>query len=114
MGARESQRDLIRLAAHPSLEGPSALSADAVGGAAEPHAFLDLLSVRQILQDNTSTSTSLESLACSIDLRDDPEIKNLKRNRDLITSVGKESQLKEQIKIFKAYPDCFTKRSRTD
>lgn len=116
--ARESERELMRLAAldespaNLSESRSSATSSASVEPAPTP--FLDL-AVRHKLQDHRSTVTSLESLASSIDELD----KNLKRNRDIISSVDKESQVKEQRKSFKGlFPsgDCkaSSKKSRTD
>lgn len=61
--------------------------------------FLNL-AVRNKIQER-STVTSLESLASSIDLRDEVD-KNLKRHRDnIIANVEKESQVKEQRTSFR-------------
>lgn len=79
-----------------------------------PRPFLDL-AVRHKLQDNRSTITTLESLASSIEDLD----KTLKRSRDIICTVDKESQVKEQRNSFKGiFPsgDCkdSPKKSRTN
>ncbi|XP_063838804.1 glycerophosphocholine phosphodiesterase GPCPD1-like isoform X2 [Ostrinia nubilalis] len=99
--ARESQRELMRLAALDDL--PATESSSSVHTVVESanRPFLDL-SVRNKIQER-STVTSLESLASSIDLRDDPADKNLKRNRDnnVITNIEKESQVKEQRTSFR-------------
>lgn len=87
MEARESQRDIMRLAALDDASSSAHTAADS----ARP--FLDLAARHR---GAPSTVTSLESLASSIDLRDDAADKNLKRNRDLIMSIDKESQVKEQ------------------
>lgn len=101
MEARESQRELMRLAALEDL--PATESTSSVHTAVESgnRPFLDL-SVRKKIQE-LSTVTSLESLASSIDLRDDPTDKILKRNRDndIITNIEKESQVKEQRTTFR-------------
>lgn len=100
MEARDSQRELMRLAAldKPS---PSECSSSSTRSAPETanRRYLDL-SIRNKIQAG-STVTSLESLASSIDLRDEPGDKNLKRNRDIITEMKKESQLKEQRTTFR-------------
>lgn len=113
--ARESQRELIRLA---TLEESSQSQASSTEQSTiAPAAYLDLQSVYNKIHDN-STATSLESLASSIDLRDDPSDKNLKRNRDIITTIDKESQLKEQVYAFKGLFASSTKgppkKSRLD
>ncbi|XP_013133716.1 PREDICTED: glycerophosphocholine phosphodiesterase GPCPD1 isoform X1 [Papilio polytes] len=95
--ARESQRELMTLAAmEESPSGASSASRGSLEPAPQPYLDLD---VRTRLQQH-STVTSLESLASSIDLRDDLNDRNLKRNRDIITNVEKESQVKEQRKSF--------------
>lgn len=69
----------------------------------DPPPFLDL-AVRHKLQDSCSTVTNLESLASIEDLD-----RNLKRNRDIISGVDKESQVKEQRSNFKglfSFGDC--------
>lgn len=91
MEARESQRDIMRLAALDGAPLSDASSAHTAADSARP--FLDLAARHR---GAPSTVTSLESLASSIDLRDDAADKNLKRNRDLIMSIDKESQVKEQ------------------
>ncbi|XP_075992154.1 glycerophosphocholine phosphodiesterase GPCPD1-like isoform X2 [Anticarsia gemmatalis] len=119
MEARESQRELMRLATVENLplSGASSQTATAAGTATTP--YLDLLNVRKIINDN-STATSLESLACSIDLRDEASDKNLKRSRDIIAAIDTESQLKEQVNTFKGiFPvdECSKarrKKSRND
>lgn len=99
--ARESQRDLMRLAALDDLPATESSSSGHVVAVAESgnKPYLDL-SVRNKIQEH-STVTSLESLASSLDVRDDPADKPVKRNRDVIASVDKESQLKEQHTSFR-------------
>lgn len=99
MEARESQRDIMRLAALENL--PQSESSSSVSSTQQTgnKAFLDL-SIRNKIQDR-STVTSLESLASSIDITDGVGDKSLKRNRDLITAIEKESQVKEQLTSFK-------------
>ncbi|KAJ0181759.1 hypothetical protein K1T71_002481 [Dendrolimus kikuchii] len=99
MEARDSQRELMQLAA---LEEPppSECSSSAPSAAeATNRRYLDL-SIRNKIQPR-STVTSLESLASSMDLQDDASDKSLKRNRDIITEIDKESQLKEQRTTFR-------------
>lgn len=102
MEARESQRDLMRLAV---LDGPVASEttvSDGTAAGGSPAAsvvstkYLDL-SIRHKMQAR-STVTSLESLASSIDIPD-PADKNFKR-KNFITAMDKESQLKEQRHSF--------------
>ncbi|XP_050361777.1 glycerophosphocholine phosphodiesterase GPCPD1 isoform X1 [Nymphalis io] len=109
--ARESQRELIGLAAlEASPRSGSSVSAPSAGDSgARP--FLDLSQRREI--GARSTVTSLESLASSIEIRDDPTDKNLKRNRDLIRSIDKESQVKEQRNSFKGlFATCDVDKSK--
>lgn len=97
--ARESERELMRLATLEDL--PATESSTSVHTVVESNnrPFLDL-AVRNKIQER-STVTSLESLASSIDLREEVD-KKLKRPRDnLITSVDKESQVKEQRTSFR-------------
>lgn len=96
----------MRLATLEQL--PGTVSASTVGESeaeAGPRPFLDL-SVRSKIQEH-STVTSLESLASSIDLRDEPTDKNLKRIRDdVISNTEKESQVKEQHNNFRGIYPC--------
>ncbi|XP_072936412.1 glycerophosphocholine phosphodiesterase GPCPD1-like [Epargyreus clarus] len=94
--ARESQRELMRLAALDALPASSSASSHR-SSEPEPRPYLDL-SIRNRIQDR-STVTSLESLASSIDIRDEQTDKNLKRNH-IIMSIDKESQVKEQRVTF--------------
>lgn len=102
--ARESQRDMMRLAALEDVTA-SASSSSVLASAqltADQRPYLDL-SVRKNLQAVCSTVTSLESLASSIDISDIAD-KNLKRSREhdiIITSVEKDSQVKEQRGTFR-------------
>lgn len=110
--ARESERELMRLTALD--EFPTNLTESSATSSATLEPYLDL-SVRQKLQDNRSTVTTLESLASSIEDLD----KTLKRNRDIISNVDKESQVKEHRNNFKGiFPsgDCkdSSKKSRTN
>ncbi|OWR47314.1 hypothetical protein KGM_214218 [Danaus plexippus plexippus] len=103
--ARDSQRDIMRLAALDALPTDSTssrsrspsrqLSSAQFSG--DGQLYLDLKARQKATR---STVTSLESLASSIDIRDEPE-RNLKRNKDLIMSIDKESQIKEQRNSFK-------------
>ncbi|XP_063376134.1 glycerophosphocholine phosphodiesterase GPCPD1-like [Cydia fagiglandana] len=92
MEARESQRDVIRLAAlespAPAPSAASASSASAEASRDAPRPYLDLAAQ---FAAAPSTVTSLESLAST-----DDEDRNLKRNRDIIACIDKESQVKEQ------------------
>ncbi|CAH2066525.1 unnamed protein product, partial [Iphiclides podalirius] len=96
--ARESQRELMKLAALEEIPASGTSSTSNNIHDCERHGFLDL-SVRNNLEEH-STVTSLESLASSIDLRDDLSERSLKRNRDLIMTIDKESQVKEQRNSF--------------
>lgn len=97
--ARESQRDFIRVAAldelPPTESSSSTHTAEAVDSSNKP--YLDL-TLRNKIQ-RRSTVTSLESLASSIDLRN--EAANKKQKRNLIASTNKESQVKEQRQSFR-------------
>lgn len=97
--ARESQRDFMRVAALDELPRTESSSSTHTAGAAEssnkPYLNLTLRSKIQ----KRSTVTSLESLASTIDLRDEAADKNRKRN--LIGSIDKESQVKEQRNSFR-------------
>lgn len=95
--ARESQREIMRLAAFEDLHPPgSSSSLQTIESENRP--YFDL-SIRERIQQN-STATSLESLASSMDLRDEAPDKNLKRNREIISVIDKESQVKEQRMSF--------------
>lgn len=96
--ARESQRELMKLAAMEEIPASGSSSTSNNIHDLEHRGFLDL-SLRNNLQEH-STVTSLESLASSIDLRDDLSERNLKRNRDLIMTIDKASQVKEQRNSF--------------
>ncbi|CAG9784509.1 unnamed protein product [Diatraea saccharalis] len=93
--ARESQREIMRLAALEDLPATESTSSAQLELAPEtaPKLYLDL-SVRNKIQER-STVTSLESLASTIDLKDDPVDKTLKRNREITPNMIKESQVKE-------------------
>ncbi|KAI5641565.1 glycerophosphoryl diester phosphodiesterase family domain-containing protein [Phthorimaea operculella] len=100
--ARESQKELIRLAALEEKPASTEVSASTLvttgtggseGTATPPRPFLDL-DVRNKL-DEASTVTSLESLASVADPAED------RRKRNLIDCIDKESQVKEQINTFK-------------
>ncbi|KAM3959061.1 LOW QUALITY PROTEIN: glycerophosphocholine phosphodiesterase GPCPD1 [Aphomia sociella] len=106
--ARESQRDIMRLAALEDLPvTDSSTTVQTVPGSVN-RPFLDL-SLRNKIQEH-STVTSLESLASSIDLKDEVADKNLKRNRDTITNSNKDYQVKEQRNYFR---DLFTAGDNT-
>ncbi|GBP11886.1 Glycerophosphocholine phosphodiesterase GPCPD1 [Eumeta japonica] len=120
---RESQRELIRLAAQEGAAASSssaALGAAVISGANDQRAFLDL-AVHTKLADCCSTVTSLESLDSTVKLLHDNSERNLKRNRDIIAAIDKESQLKEQHHSFRGlFPSAGdnhedpSKRSRKD
>ncbi|XP_045764503.1 glycerophosphocholine phosphodiesterase GPCPD1 isoform X1 [Maniola jurtina] len=118
MEARESQREIMRQAALDALPLSDASSSTHTAGDPAARPFLDLSARRAA--GAPSTVTSLESLASSIDIRDDPADRSLKRNRDLIMSIDKESQVKEQRGTFKGlFPAGDTakgspKKSRVD
>ncbi|KAG7311620.1 hypothetical protein JYU34_002669 [Plutella xylostella] len=98
MEARESQRDIMRLAALEEAGGAGGGGGSEATSSAPPRAFLDLARLRGDL----STATSLESLASSIDFRDDTESeKCLKRSLDSVVLVDKDAQLKQQPRSFK-------------
>ncbi|CAG5021450.1 unnamed protein product [Parnassius apollo] len=101
MEARESQRELIKMAAIEDMPTSGTSSSSQNIHDPGPRAFLDL-SMRNNLKEH-STVTSLESLASSIDLKDDLSERSLKRNRDIIMSIDKESQVKEQRHSFKGF-----------
>lgn len=103
MEARESQREIMRLTAlEASHSGSESTPTDA------PRPYLDLAQHRVF--ETRSTVTSLESLA-SIDIRDEQTDRNLKRNRDLIRTIDKESQVKEQRISFKGlFTSCDTSK----
>lgn len=88
MEARESQRDVIRLAA---LESPASASASCASVEVPRDAARPYLDLAARFAAAPSTVTSLESLAST-----DDEDRNLKRNRDIIACIDKESQVKEQ------------------
>ncbi|XP_059059331.1 glycerophosphocholine phosphodiesterase GPCPD1-like [Achroia grisella] len=101
--ARDSQRELMRLAALDVL--PTTESSTTVHTLPEStnRPFLDL-SLRNKIQEG-STATSLESLASSVNPRSEGIDKNLKRNRNLVTNTDKDYQVKEQRNYFR---DLFT------
>lgn len=103
MEARESQREMMRLTAlEASHSGSESTPADT------PRPYLDLAQHRDF--ETRSTVTSLESLA-SIDIRDEQTDRNLKRNRELIRTIDKESQVKEQRNSFKGlFTSCDTSK----
>lgn len=103
MEARESQREMMRLAAlEASHSGSESTPTDT------PRPYLDLAQHRDF--ETRSTATSLESLA-SIDIRDELTDRNLKRNRELIRTIDKESQVKEQRNSFKGlFTSCDTSK----
>ncbi|XP_049887717.1 glycerophosphocholine phosphodiesterase GPCPD1-like [Pectinophora gossypiella] len=112
--ARLSERELLQMAEleDERTESSGAASVGTSENAVRP--YLDL-TVRDRLKDH-STVTSLESLASSIDLRDDASDKNLrddasdknlKRNRDdAISNYQKECQVKEQRNNFHGIFPC--------
>ncbi|VVD05840.1 unnamed protein product [Leptidea sinapis] len=93
--ARESQREIMRLAALDALPASESSGTLHMPSESGVRPYLDL-SVRHKLNER-STVTSLESLASSIDIRDDD--KNLKRNRN-ITNVDKDCRGKEDHTSF--------------
>ncbi|XP_053609885.1 glycerophosphocholine phosphodiesterase GPCPD1-like isoform X1 [Plodia interpunctella] len=99
--ARESQREIMRLAALEDLPATESSASAATPPESAARVFLDL-SLRDRMRDH-STVTSLESLASSIDLRDDnnSDSNPLKRNRDIIGNVDKDYQVKEQKNSFR-------------
>ncbi|RVE42730.1 hypothetical protein evm_012613 [Chilo suppressalis] len=100
--ARESQREIMRLAALEDLPATDSSTSSAqiqLVAESTPKPYLDL-SVRNKIQER-STVTSLESLASSIDLTDDPADKFLKRNREITPTPVKETQVKEQHTSFR-------------
>lgn len=114
--ARDSQRDIMELAVIEDPPPSSSSSSSHTGSQPPTRAYLDL-SVRQKIQ--LSTATSLESLATNTDLRDELTDNNLKRSRDIITNIEKESQVKEQRNSFRGIFPCGdsskeTKKSRND
>lgn len=112
MEARESQRELMTMAACGTFPTTNSISEKSISvhTLGSTPAFVDLEYLRQKI-GNTSTATSLESLASSMDLRD--EFERLKQEKELIAAIGKESQLKEQVNIFKdSFPACSSKRPR--
>lgn len=83
MEARESQHDIMDMAAREESTSQVSEAQEPVAVESGSRPFLDL-SRRKTIQD-MSTVTSLESLASSIDLRDEPlekDDKKLKRNLD--------------------------------
>ncbi|XP_022123685.2 glycerophosphocholine phosphodiesterase GPCPD1 isoform X1 [Pieris rapae] len=96
MEARDSQREIMRLAALDAL--PTTDSSSVASPCESSRPYLNL-AVREKLAQR-STVTSLESLASSIEIRDDASDRNLKRNRDLVMNIEKESQVKEQRNSF--------------
>ncbi|CAK1549809.1 unnamed protein product [Leptosia nina] len=98
MEARDSQREIMRLAALDALPVTESSSSVATPCESRSRPYLDL-NVRQKLAER-STVTSLESLASSIDIRDDLTDRSLKRNHDIIMNIDKESQVKEQRNSF--------------
>lgn len=98
MEARESQRDFMRVAALEELPPTESSSSTHTAKAVDSsnHPYLDL-TLRNKIQ-RRSTVTSLESLASSIDIGDKATDKKLKRN--IIASIAKESQVKEQRNSF--------------
>lgn len=104
MEARESQRDLMQMAAIDELPVFEKPSTSAFSAVESTRTYLDL-SVREKMQSH-STVTSLESLASTIDLRDEYAEKKLKRERNVITDVERESQVKEQPNNFKGVYPC--------
>ncbi|XP_068621611.1 glycerophosphocholine phosphodiesterase GPCPD1-like [Battus philenor] len=94
MEARESQRELMKLAAVEEQPASGSSTTSQNNNDSEPPAFLNLALCNTLL--DRSTVTSLESLASSIDLRDDFSERNLKRNKELIMKIEKETQVKEQ------------------
>ncbi|XP_073941629.1 glycerophosphocholine phosphodiesterase GPCPD1 isoform X1 [Choristoneura fumiferana] len=109
MEARESQRDIMRLAAEEDAPTPASAASEPVSHQSLPRPYLDL-AVRHKVEAR-STVTSLESLASSIDLTED---KNLKRNRDVISNLDKESQVKEQRNSFRGmFPSGDNKAAST-
>lgn len=97
MEARGSQREMMQIAALDTAASSASASASSVGSARDDsnRPFLDLKLLRA---QGHSTVTSLESLASSEDLKDEPSDRNLKRNRNVISSVHKECQLKSSYR----------------
>ncbi|CAG4968151.1 unnamed protein product [Colias eurytheme] len=98
MEARESQREIMQLAALDAL--PASESSSSVQSPCESgvRPYLNLAARHKLAE--RSTVTSLESLASSIDIRDDLTDRTLKRNHDIIMNIHKESQVKEQRNSF--------------
>lgn len=95
MEARESQREMMQLAALDEMAGSASSSSVASVPDESSRPFLDLALLRKQAH---STVTSLESLASSADLKEEPSDNNLKRNRNIISTVHKESQLKSNYR----------------
>lgn len=109
MEARESQRDIMRLANAEDAPTPASAASEPASHHSLPRPYLDL-AVRHKVEAR-STVTSLESLASSIDLTED---KNLKRHRDVISNLDKESQVKEQRNSFRGmFPSGDNKAAST-
>ncbi|XP_047041753.1 glycerophosphocholine phosphodiesterase GPCPD1 isoform X2 [Helicoverpa zea] len=95
MEARESQRDLMEQAVLDDLLNLSKPSSSSHTGMEVENQPVFDVSVREAIA-NASTVTSLESVVCPGDLREDG---------DVISPIDKESQVKEQQNNFKAvYP----------